>query len=349
MAALKLSEPEKELFANFLKHRRLNEKAVELLAQIRGTHGLKAADLRTAKQLPYAGIAGNLVKAVDQGWLDLDVLVAKLDESEYAGKQHVCIFRLPEKGKQKVLTTLRNPAAATTSLPAIADFFTIPTASTARVLVDTPDLVAVKIVTRRDYWITNVLEDGNPDRELFERLKQKERSAVIVKCSLKGDLIQFRVPSREKGPMDTAKAIYDFLKKALESHYPVDGNSWFSQIQHFPIAKAFPKILENTKEFELWHDAPEDRSTKAQISRKGRPKSGNDLRKDKNWRYGAGYFRPNLRGFWNCPSGKLYAHLNADRVRIAKDATRDFARIFVPQLCSDKDLDHVIDRIRDHF
>jgi hypothetical protein len=348
MAVLNLSDEQTTQFANFLKHRRLNSIAVEHLGQAKKDNDGKPRDLRAGKNLSYAEIANNLIKAVNNGWLALNALVDILDGSELAGKQHVCVYKLPEKDGAKILATLRTPTGTKGATPAISDFFTIPRASHARILVDKADEVVLKVATRRDYWITNLLEE-KPNREVFERVKHQERSAVVIKCSLVTGLVQIRIPPREKGPAETAQAVYDFAHKALAAHLPMDEDSWFHNLDKFPVAKAFSKILDNTTDFELWRDTPEDRKTRTQISNKGRPKPGTDLRSQKNWQYGKGYSRTNIRGFWKCASHKVFTHINADKIRLGHNGSREFARIFVPELCDDKDLDHVISRIRDHI
>lgn len=349
MATFSLSDEQKTRLEHFMKHRRLNDEAVTLLKKAKDTHQLKSTDLRTAKNLTYLNVTENLIKAVNQGWIALADLVKMLDDSEFSGKQHVCLFKLPDAGAKKILDALRTPSGSTGSIPKITDFISLPTGSTVRILRDTKDEVAVKIVTRRSYWVTNLLEQ-KPDREVLERLRHEERAAVIVKATLNNKMLQCRVPPREKGPQETGKAVYEFLVKALEGHYPVDPQSWFGKVGQFPISDAFPKILKNKTDFELWHDTPEDKTTRTRMSKRGRPKSGTDLRNEKNWQFEKGYSRTNIRGFWKTAVGmELYVHMNADRVRLNQSQTRNFARLVVTQLCTDGDLDHVVDRIRDHL
>jgi hypothetical protein len=349
MTALHISSEDESRFAEYLKHRQLNEKATALLASAKEGHNLKASDLHSAKGLAYAEIAKNLIKAVNQDWIGQNTLVSLLSDSELAGKQHVCVFHLPEKGKSRVLDSLRSPANSSSDDPLIEDFLRIPEASTAQLIVDEPKRVVVKIVTKRSYWMVNVLENSDPDREVYERCRMQERSVVVVKCNVDDDTIQFRVPPSMKGPVETAKAIYQFLHETLESQYPGADKSWFRNTRQFPIQDAFPKIIKNKDDFELWHDTPEDRNIRTQISRKGRPKSGMDLRDDRNWHHDKGYSRSTIRGFWKNGREPLYLHMNSDRVRISKDTHRDLARLFIPSICNDKDLDDVIAWIRRHI
>ncbi len=345
----KLTDPQRQGLAHFLKNRYLKAQAINLLKEAKKRNQLKQNQLKTAQTLTYAEITDGLETAIASGWMSLDDVVRVLDTAEISGKQHVCIFRLPTKGTSSILNTLRTPTGTVSATPSIADFYSVPSSSSVRVLVDSPDEVAVKIVTRRAYWITNMLEQDS-ERELIERKRHRERSAVILKCNRKTGFVQLRVPPREKGSGETAKGVYDFAVTALTAHYPVDLKSWFHKIDQFAIADSFPKLLANKTEFELWYDSPEDHNTKTRISRKGRPKHGNDLRTDKNWRFEKGYARTSLRGFWKCPStSHLYVHMNSDQTRLSKSTTRKFARIFVPDLCSDGDLDHVIQRIHDHI
>jgi hypothetical protein len=242
MPKLNLADDDKAQFANFLKHRRLNTTAVATFAKIREENEIKATELHAAKNLSYNEIADNLIKAVNKGWMTLEELVEMLDGSELAGKQHVCVFQLPDEGRNKILATLRSPTGTIADNPAISEFLVLPTHSKVRVLKNTADEVVLKIVTRRDYWTTNCLE-AEPTRELYERLKYQGRSAVIVKCNMTTGLVQIRVPPREKGPSETAKVVYEFGLQAMGKHLPLDDGSWFTQLKQFPVAKAFPKIL----------------------------------------------------------------------------------------------------------
>ena len=346
---IQLSDTEKSRFISFIKHRRLNHRLIELLVNAKAQHNLKGADLRTAKNLSYADITVSVLKSINKNWITVDDVVALLDLSEVAGKQHICVFRLPDRGKKAIGDTLRTPSGVVDDSPTLADFHSLPTDSKIRLLKSTNDVVIAKIIAQRSYWITNVLK-RDPEREVFEKVKHRERSAIIVKYNRKRGTLQVRVPPREKGPGETGKAVYQFIKSALGAHYPVDSKSWFHKLVHFPIGDSFTKILRNTSDFELWYDSPEDSSTKTRISRKGRPKKGIDLRKEKNWQYQNGYARNTLRGFWSCPrTADVYIHMNADNVRVSKSTMRAFARMFVPDLCLDEDIDHVIQRVQDHI
>ncbi|QDT77291.1 hypothetical protein Mal35_07170 [Gimesia maris] len=349
MSGLILSDEQKQRLENFMKHRRLNDESIKLLSQAKKNHELKSTDLRTASNLTYPNITEQLIKAVNNGWLSLDEIVMLLDNSELSGKQHVCLFQLPEKSPGKILNVLRNPGGDFGTTATIDDFLRLPTGSTVRVVRDETNEVAVKIVTRRSYWTTQLLEQ-KPDREIFERLRHEERAAVIVKADLNNKILQCRVPPREKGPQQTGNAVYKFLMDSLQNHYAIDSKSWFGKLRLFPMSDAIPKILANKTDFELWHDTPENKNTRTKMSKRGRPKAGNDLRNEQNWQFSQGYSRTNIRGFWR--DGKndpIYVHMNADRVRISQSETRDFARLVINELCTDGELDHVVNRIRQHL
>ncbi|QDV15816.1 hypothetical protein Pan153_04350 [Gimesia panareensis] len=349
MVSLYLDDEEQKRLENFMRHRRLNDAAIKLLVKAKEEFDLKNTEIHTAQSLKYSLITEDLIKAVNSGWLTLDEIVKLLDDSEFSGKQHVLLYKMPDKGAGKILDALRNPAGAIGVSSEITDFISLPTGSTIRIVRDTAEEVAVKIVTRRSYWTSRVIEQ-NPDRELFERLRHEERAAVIVKANRSNKMVQFRVPPREKGPQQTGKAVYQFLYKSLENHYTLDKNSWFRKLKLFPISDAIPSILANKTDFELWHDTPENKNTRTRMSKRGRPVVGNDLRSEKNWQFSKGYSRTNIRGFWKNGSGKsIYTHMNADRVRVSKTETRDFARLVINELCSDGELDHVVDRICDHL
>lgn len=337
-----------ERLQRFLTRRRLDDRVVKMLITAKDEHDLKRGELTTAQNATYAKLTEDLMKGVSKGWIGRADVVAMLDGSEIAGRQHVLIFLLPESGRKKVLEALRNPKKVYAGPVNLDEFYAIPEHSTARILHDSEDEVVVKLVARRSYWVTEVLRETE-DEQFLRKHRENERSAVIVKCDAKSGLFQVRVQPREKGQADTGKLVYDFMCSTLGAHYDLGGSSWFPKLVAFAIGDTFPKILKNRQEFRLRYDTPEDPEFKAQMFRKGNEDSF-DLRDDQRWSFRNGYSRNSIRGVWICPrGGEVLVHLNQDNVRLGANTTRDVARVFVPGLCSDKDLDHAIQRIHEHL
>ncbi|HEX3658230.1 MAG TPA: hypothetical protein VHV55_20750 [Pirellulales bacterium] len=345
--AIVLKEPEK--LERFLSRRRLDGRVVDMLKAAKDAHDLKRGEITTAQSATYSKLTEDLIKAVNQGWVGRDSVVAMLDNSEIAGRQHVCVFQLPTTGQGKILDVLRAPHTVYSGPVSIEEFYEVPSHSMARIIKDTADEVIVKIVAQRSYWTSELLKDL-PDEQLIKRLRHQERSALILTCNKQAGLLQVRVQPREKAQADTAKNVNDFMMDTIKAHYDVKPKSWFYQLRFFPIADTFPKLLKNKAEFVLKYDTPEDNEIKASMFRKGDHKDGADLRDDPRWSYSSGYSRNSLRGVWKCKGGgEVYLHLNQDAIRISATTTVDVARVFVPGLCSDKDLDHAIRRIHEHL
>lgn len=332
----------------FLTRRQVRGKILPLILAAKCKHSLNRADVSTAKNMTYSNLTGLIIKCIDKSWVNYADFAEVLDDSEVAGRQHVCIFKLPDNGKVKILDALRAPRGLSTSTPAIHDFIRVPSQSAARILVDTTDEVVVKIIAIRTYWLSEFVKD-DPGDQLIHRWEQKERSAVIVKANLQTGLLQVRVPPRETGPSDTANGVYKFMSQALGQHYGGDGSFWLDEVLFFPIADAYPKILQNKTEFVLRHDTPENATLRSRMSKKGPTTDLSDLRDDPNWRYENGYARRTMRGHWSCVSSQLFMHMHYDTIQIDKKTTRDLARVFVPKYCPDGELDHAIERIRNHL
>ena len=333
---------------HFLHRRKLRDQGIELLASIRGQNNLTRVDLSASKSLTYRNLAELLAKALEKGWLPDGELLKMLDDSEISGRHHVCVFLLPPEEKDGLFQMIEQPIGRSSGPVRLNDFLEVPTRSTARILQQSTDEIVVKIVAIRSYWLSEYEKD-DPDEQLIRRWKESERSAIIIKCNAREGVVQVRVPPREKGQLETGKAVFDFMTEVIASHYPMDQRPWFNRIDRFPIADSYNKIIEDRKNFILKHDTPENVQTRSQISTKGSTSTEADLRDDPSWNHSKGYARRILRGNWICPDAVVFMHLNYDTVRIDRTTTRDLARIFVPGLCSDRDMDHAIRQIRSYL
>jgi hypothetical protein len=346
---LVLSEESKRSLAAFLERRNMKERVRSILAKIVAQEDLKRGDLTTAKQVTYHTLVDELIKAINKGWYELSALIALLDESEVAGRQHVWVFLLPAKGKAAILDAVASPIGQDDAPGEIEDFIKMPESSYARVLKRTGKDALVKVVTRRRYWVREVDEHTDTE-EWIHRWIEEERAAVILKCDLSAGICQVRIPPREHFQQsETGKTVYDFAKETLERHYDIGKNSWFSRLLDFPITDAYPAILANRDDFVLRHDTPESLTAKARVSRTGAIKELKDLRDDSMWVFADGYARKSLRGVWLVADNFVYAHLNYDKVRLDAKSTASFARVFIPSLTTDAEVDHVIGRIREHL
>jgi hypothetical protein len=337
-----------ERLQRFLNRRKLDTRVVDMLKAAKTAHDLKKGEVTVAQSATYAKLTEDLIKAVNQGWIGRDDVVAMLDESEVAGRQHVCIFQLPSTGQKKILEALRAPHSVYTGPVSLDDFYEVPSQTMARILKDTSEEVVVKIIAKRTYWLSEILKD-NPEEQLIRRYRERERSAIIVKCNVKDGLFQVRVQPREKGQADTSKNVFDFMMETMKAHYDVGKTSWFDQLAFFPIGDSFPKLLKNRTDFVLWYDSPENNDIRAQLYRRGSHVNAADLRDDPHWSYGKGFSRNSIRCIWKLPGGDVFMHLNQDEVRLDPQTTFNIARIFVPGLCDDRELDNAIRRIRDHL
>lgn len=342
-----LKQSEEIDFTHFLLKRQLRDQIIPLLKDAKK----EDKELRAAKNLTYSQIVDNLMKALTAGKIDHDELLGILDKSEIAGKQHVMIFRLPSVATSKVFKSISTPHGREASSASIKDFITVPTTSSFRKLLETDDEIMIKIVTKRQYWDHNILED-TVSRVLIEKNLKQERSAIIIKCNKTTGIVQIRIPPRQHGLLEAAKSVYDFTRKVISSHYDLNKNDWFKLLAYFPIDDAFPNLMNNREDFELWADTPRDTETKTQISRRGRPTIGKDLRDENAYTFSSGFSRLSARGHWKCPSNDnsaqkpLYVHMNSDKIRLGPSSERKIARLFIPNLCEDGDIEHVISRIQ---
>jgi len=349
--AFKLSKDDKQSLLRFLERRNLKERVIECFAHIIEQKNLKRGDLTQDKNATYAILTDGLEKAISKGWMTEQELISLLDDSEVAGRQHVCIYEVPAASITDTLSAIRQPTALQNGVASVGDFWDLPSASYARVLRDTSSEALVKIVSRRRYWRSEIDSSrSNADEEWIHRWIEEERSAVVIKCSKSTRILQIRVPPRERSPQaETGKSIHDFAIQLLGTHYSIGKGSWLSKVKLFSITDAFNKILENKQDFVLRHDTPESDTAKSRLSKKGSIKELKDLRDDEMWTFGNGYARKTLRGTWVVKKKPIYSHLNLDKLKTAKGGSIEFARVFFPHFATDSEVDHVIQRIRDHF
>ncbi len=158
--------------------------------------------------------------------------------------------------------------------------------------------------------------------------------------------------SSRKHSLETAKAIYDFLTRAVVAEYGEAGKDMFAKLEHFPIADSFSNILENKKDFVLDTDNPYDQNVKATMTRRGT--YGVDLRDNPHWTFDQNCARPAIRGIWLLPGHQngdpgINTFLHEDWLKIDTKTKKKLARIFVVKSCTDGDIEHVIQRIREHL
>lgn len=330
---------------HFLRQRQLNTQIVELLAEVKKKHDLKQGSVTVAKNATYAKLTESLDEAISQGWLTPDELVPILNESEISGRQHVSIYQVTGAKLQGLADALSAPKHIRKSAEKLEEFWEIPDRSFARVLLSDKNCLMVKLVGYRKYH-TIVSAGHKDDYELLKKYQHIERSAVIVKLDRSAKLLQFRVPPREHGGAETARAVYEFGSKMLSAHF--DLSIIEQAITPLPIVNAFPALIENRDDFVLEYDTPEDLETKSSISRRlaGKKK---DLRDTKSWQHESGYTRRTLRGSWNKGKSTTFVHMVHDTIQLDNKTKKVVARVFVPDRCTDEDMEHVISRIRDHI
>lgn len=336
--------------SRFLSFRALKERAVQLLIATSKDNALPKGALTAAQNATYEVLAEHLLKAISKGWLALEDLIGMLNEAEQAGKQHVCVFNLPGgTGTSAIMDGLRKPRHRLSGARSLEEFWDVPDESFAEILRDTSKEVVVKIVTKREYWKSE-LDKETATEQWIHKMLQKERAAVILKCKASSGVFQVRVPPRQRyNQGETGKSVYEIVESVVDRHFGIGKTSWFQSLKRFPITDAYNAILLNRDDFCLRHDTPESDTAKSRLSKKGSLKNYKDLRDDGMWDFEKGYSRQSLRGSWDINKNKVYAHLNFDRLRVDSKTNYEFARVFFPQFATDSEVDHVIGRIRDHL
>lgn len=346
--ATTLNSEEKSCLSRFLVRRQLKEPAVELLANAVDKHSLNRGTLTTSKNATYPQIVDDIAKGLKNEWINVKAVTSLLNDAELAGRQHVCLYKLPvsEQKKKEVFDQLKSPSHARTAKAGFREFFETPGQSFCRVIHSTDDEVLVKFVAKRFSWNRELLKDEE-DEQLIQRTRVVERNAMIARCSLKDDLLELRVPPREaSNASDTGRSVYDHFTKTLGRHLPKD---WDSHLRVFPLADTFNKIIKNRNDFCLRHDTPESTTARISIAKKGKIEDLEDLRDDPLWTHGSGYSRTSLRGVWQVGPRLVYMHFNCDHLKLSQKTTIRVARLFIPQLCTNQDTIHAIRRIQQHI
>lgn len=340
-------EDDRNRLASFLKHRQANSRIVQLLTDVKNQNDLKLGQVTTAQSASYGTLVESLDTALKNDWLDRAELISILNELEIAGRQHVLIYEIPQNKIPTVAGVLASPSEKRSTIAELSEFWEVPGGSFARVLVNNQDSVITKIVSDRTYHTVETLEQ-KIDYELFKRNHHVERSAVIFKLAKGSNTLQIRVPPREHGSGETTTRIHDFVSRILDNHFKNDRLR--PHLKFMPINNAFPKIIANRTDFRLEYDSPEDVEVKANLTRR-QATNGNaaDLRDSNVWKFGNGYSRKSMRGSWQIGNQSLFSHMNFDTLQIDKNTKLNIARVFIPDRCSDGEIDHVIRRIQEHF
>jgi hypothetical protein len=345
-----ISEEEAKRLLQLLKRRQLKTKAIALLTDIKERKDLKRGQVSTDKNATYEIIIESIKKSLNEGWLQPGEFTQLLDNAELAGRQHVCLFEVSSDLLEAVRTSLLNPATLNDEPIALEEFWEIPLEAYTRVLSSSgTSLLILKIVTHRSYWI-RTREAVSANENIVHEKCDKERAAVIVKLDAEQRLLQFRVPISENTQnIDTARAIYEFIKGAVASQFGDEGLAWFVKLPHWPVGSAFENIVNNRDDFELYTDTPENNKFKASISKKGYPEDGVDVRSLAEWNFANGYARTSIRGSWKMADSSVDVRMHADRVPVGDQTVRQLARFFFPKPCNDNEVEHVISRVWQHL
>ena len=278
------------------------------------------------------------------------------------GRQHVLLFRVPDEIKglpeayDGLSDLLRTPETVDEQPVTLDEFWKIPLEPYTRILRDDDEELLLKIVSPRDYWVSDETEES-ADLVVIRKERKRERSAVIVKYEKKHAILQFRVPVRERAPnADTAVSVYKFVADIVDSQFGETGMSVFNQLPLFQVSDAFPQLVNNKDDFEMHSDAPENQHIKSSMSHKGTPDTATDIRNFEHWNYGEGFARTRVRGAWILKANtaeeedrSVHVHMLQDNVRLDNSSSRRVARVFFSRPCTDMEVTHVVRRIEQHI
>jgi len=347
-----LDKAESQALERFCVLHHLKDALVALLKSATETHELKRGEITTAANAPYERLLGAIGSAVSNGWISENEFVSLLDNGEFAGRQHICLFRVKATEQAKILNSLRNPSDLDDTLPALDSFYSTPKGWTTRIISDKGQEFVAKIVGPREYWDLDE-QMLSEDHIQIDKRRQRERSAIIIKYQSNDKLLQLRLSvSIRRYGQETGKAVHDLLEKAIKAQCGDEGKAWFDKLEYFPIADSYPKIMKNKNDFVLDTDTPYDHDVKATMARRGTYDV--DLRDNPHWTFGKDCARSSIRGFWLTPNGQaghegINTFLHEDSLKIDSKTTKKMARIFIIKSCTDGDIEHVIQRIRDHI
>lgn len=347
--AIILDNEQQERLSHFLKRRQLNENMVNLLKQIKDDHDLKRGQVTTAQNATYDTIIESLTTSLNEGWVTTQQVVEILDGAEIAGRQHVCVFTIPDDLVDEVVTSIEQPATLNTQGLTLSEFWEIPQEPYTRLIQNDQRLLVMKVIAPRYYWVSNETQESEDLIEIIKR-REKERTAVILRLDRVTKTLQARVPIREKASnLDTTKSVYSFLVEIIESQYGDDGMTWFNKLARFPLSDSFQKIIENREDFSLFTDTPENQHFKSSMSHKGAGDDASDIRDFEQWGFAEGFARTSLRGKWKIDDVDIHVRMHADKVKMGQQISREVCRLFFPRPCTDAQVEHVIERIKAHL
>ncbi|MEZ6069493.1 MAG: hypothetical protein R3C10_04285 [Pirellulales bacterium] len=348
-----VSSDDRERLQHFLSRRQLKDRVVELLKEVKESHDLKRGEVTTSQSATYEALVEALATALANKWVEPDNLTSILDDAETAGRQHICIFKVPEEAADAVIGMLRSPRTLNPETARLSDFWSIPLEPYSRILRDDDAGIVVKTVAPRYYWVEDRRQPSE-DRIEITKERERERSAIIFKFDKAVHLLECRVPTREKNPhADTSKSVYQFLAEITASEYVGNAGeqaqTLLGLVGHFDLANAFQKIIENRDDFELHKDTPENQDLKTSMSHRASADDAKDIRDYDEWVYENGFARTSIKGKWKREDDSILVHMHDESVKLGKQVSRQVSRIFFPRPCSDTDIAYVVERVRAHF
>lgn len=348
MPSLYTNEEEKQSLLRIFTRRRIKR---PLMGLIKIANQKSKGKYRCKTSSSYPSLLQLLDDAVTDGMITNLQIAQILDESELAGNQHILLFCAIQPDKkciQSIFDQVSNPSGKLGGPLSVAHFLSIPNTSTYRFVKKDDNEIVVKITASREFWVKNVLPCDDPDKIIQELVRKRERFPLIIKVSIDRGLVQIRVPSGEKGGLDSPRNYFQVAERVIKAHYDTSGTeSWFRKIKNVPIANAFNALVSNDQTLvSMWSDTPENRRIVANIKNKGRPREGHDLRDDEDWNHSDGYARKIISGYFRAGDDKLiFARLADDRLQLKQGMSRNLSRLFVTRYHDDGDIEYVISRI----
>lgn len=104
-----LTQPQKDSLGRFLERRNLKEGVIAFFAKTIEENNLKRGQLTQDKNATYERLVSDLESAIKEDWATEDELIELLDNSEVAGRQHVCIYEIKPANIESTMNAIRQP------------------------------------------------------------------------------------------------------------------------------------------------------------------------------------------------------------------------------------------------
>lgn len=358
--AMALTDGEVEQICHYLKRIEAKDNIQNLLEHVKQQKQLNRLQLSTA-DYSYDHVFKQALRAIKDSHLSENDLLKAIHEIETAGKKHVLLFDVKDNKLASLKRTLESPTSSlkrSTLQPELDDYLTAPKTVGAIVESSNSSVIAQiefsQLVNRRE-------KTKQGTSTVITETPTPQRSVAIIKLDTSKRFLQIRLPEVTTANKGHKNALFRMFESVVNGAYSDSKASGLSKlydhVELTPIQKALNHLRQRpaapSTEFALLRNTQNEEDYGHQMwrveSEENIPIPKLDIRNHTDYKIIANSSCLVLNGMYELANGKRSKiRIHFDSISINQKTTKFLSRVLFLNLCTNSEIDDVINRIHDH-